>query len=123
MSALFTLSEGLEVGSGGSGGAREPDTVAEAALRPESIIRTRLAGELSLVRGRSGSIVDEDCSLGEPGDALRSMFDDADFINLLDFVVGVPGRDEELSSPPEEEEGRGGVILEKMREGATESVQ
>ena len=94
LSGASKYEDGFDIGPG-DGVLKDPETVADAALRPGSIMRTLLAGELSLVRGRSGSIVEEDCRRGEDGtrgddgDCLRSMLEEADLVSLRVFRSGV----------------------------------
>lgn len=117
-SGMFGMFEDAD--EGGSWGAvnwvpREPDTVLDTALRPESMKRLG-AGELSLLLGLlSGWKVDDVGRCGEEGDDRLSMFEDADFMSLLGLNSGVVACGEGVLPRPDEgarpeDEGLEGVI-------------
>lgn len=117
-SDMFGMFEDADEGS--SWGAvnwvpKEPDTVLDRALRPESMKRLG-AGELSLLLGLfSGWKVDDVGRCGEEGDDRLSMFEDADFMSLLGLNSGVVACGEGVLPRPDEgarpeEGGLEGVI-------------
>lgn len=117
-SGMFGMFEDAD--DGGSRGAetwvpKEPDTVLDTALRPDSMKRLG-AGELSLLFGlMSGWKVDDVGRCGEDGDDRLSMFEDADFMSLLALNSGVVACGEGVLPRPDEgarpeEEGLEGVI-------------
>lgn len=105
LSADSGASEFPMSGPPGDGVLSVLENMLDAALRL-SDNRIRVAGEFSLVLGRSAWKVDVGGRRGDDGDEVLSMLDERDFTSFRDLNSGVPACGDGVLSPPKDEGGR-----------------